>query len=196
MALRRSMLKGMGLTDEQVDAVIDAHMETVDGLKEERDGYKANYEKAKAAQKELEALKANNSDDWKKKHDALQKEFDAYKNDVESEKTLTAKKKAYKDVLKDAGLSDKGVDKVLKYTNWDEVELDDKGKVTNAKNHIKTVKEEWAEYVTKTEQDGADTKNPNPSGGTKYSSKEEILNIKDTSQRQAAIAENRELFGI
>ena len=32
MALTRSMLKGMQLTDEQVSAIIDAHTETVDGL--------------------------------------------------------------------------------------------------------------------------------------------------------------------
>ena len=33
MALTRKLLKGMGLTDEQVDTIIEAHVETVDSLK-------------------------------------------------------------------------------------------------------------------------------------------------------------------
>lgn len=32
MALTRKLLKGMGLTDEQVDTIIEAHTDTVDGL--------------------------------------------------------------------------------------------------------------------------------------------------------------------
>ena len=32
MSITRKLLKGMGLTDEQVDTIIEAHTETVDGL--------------------------------------------------------------------------------------------------------------------------------------------------------------------
>ena len=32
MALTRKLLKGMGLTDEQVDTIIEAHSDTVDGF--------------------------------------------------------------------------------------------------------------------------------------------------------------------
>ena len=34
MALSRKSLKAMGLTDEQVDSIIEMHTETVDGLKD------------------------------------------------------------------------------------------------------------------------------------------------------------------
>ena len=37
MALTRSFLKGMSLTDEQVSAIIDAHAESIDALKQHRD---------------------------------------------------------------------------------------------------------------------------------------------------------------
>ena len=33
MALTRTLLKGMGLTEEQAGTIIEAHTETVDGLK-------------------------------------------------------------------------------------------------------------------------------------------------------------------
>lgn len=44
MALTRKSLKAMGLTDEQVDGVIEAHTETVEALKNQRDTYKADAE--------------------------------------------------------------------------------------------------------------------------------------------------------
>ena len=46
MALTRKMLKAMGLEDEKIDQIIEAHTETVDGLKE-------SLEKAQAAAKAL-----------------------------------------------------------------------------------------------------------------------------------------------
>lgn len=58
MALSRKSLKAMGLTDEQVDSIIEMHAETVDGLKEEIHKYKADAEKLPGVQKELDDLKA------------------------------------------------------------------------------------------------------------------------------------------
>ena len=52
MALTRKLLKGMGLTDEQVDTIIEAHTDTVDGLKAEIGRYKADAEKLPGTQKE------------------------------------------------------------------------------------------------------------------------------------------------
>ena len=45
MALTRKMLKAMGIEDEKIDQIIEAHSETVDALKEQRDQYKADAEK-------------------------------------------------------------------------------------------------------------------------------------------------------
>ena len=39
MALTRKLLKGMGLTEEQVDTIIEAHSETVEGLKKQAETY-------------------------------------------------------------------------------------------------------------------------------------------------------------
>ena len=58
MALTRSFLKGMGITDEQISAIIEAHTESTDALKAQRDNYKAYAEKLPAVQQELDTLKA------------------------------------------------------------------------------------------------------------------------------------------
>ena len=54
MALTRKLLKGMGLTDEQVDTIIEAHTDTVDGLKADVSKYKTDAEKLSDVQKELD----------------------------------------------------------------------------------------------------------------------------------------------
>lgn len=202
MALTRSMLKGMGLTGEQIDTIIDAHAETVDGLKEERDGYKANGEKLKEtekklkeAEKEIEALKSADDDGWKEKHDAVKKEFDAYKEEIASKETKAAKEKAYRDVLKDANLNEKGIEKAVKYADWDAIELEGEA-IKDAKNLIKAAKEEWAEYVVKTNASSAKVRTPFKSGetGGTYNSKAEVMAIADRAERRKAIAENPHLF--
>ena len=45
MAITRKLLKGMGLTEEQQDTIIEAHTDTVNGLKADIDRYKADAEK-------------------------------------------------------------------------------------------------------------------------------------------------------
>lgn len=40
VALTRKMLKAMGIEDEKVEQIIEEHVESVDGLKAERDRYK------------------------------------------------------------------------------------------------------------------------------------------------------------
>lgn len=195
MALTRKSLKAMGLTDEQVDSIIEAHTETVNALKDERDSYKEDAEKLVEVQKELDKFKATeeNAPDY----EALKKEFDAYKKTVEAEKALQSKKTAFEEVVRDAGLSEKGIAKALKYADWDAIELSDNGKVKDATKHIKALKEEWADYIVTESEEGADTDTP-PQNGARAGgmTKEDILNIKDTAERQKAMAENHELFGI
>ena len=61
MALSRKYLTGMGLTEEQVTAIIEANEETITGLKHEIETYQTASEDAnknlKRMQKELDTLK-------------------------------------------------------------------------------------------------------------------------------------------
>lgn len=204
MALTRKFLSALGIEAEKIDEIINAHAETVDALKVERDKYKTNAEtlenEKKDVQKELDDLKQANAADAKsregKDYDALKKEFDDYKADVEAKATKAAKETALRGVLNDLNISEKGIKLALKYQNIDNIELDDDGKVKNATELRKSLKEDWGDYVMKEEEHGAGTPNPPDGNGKSYKSKEEIMNIKNRSERQKAIAENPELFGI
>ena len=105
MALTRKLLKGMGLTEEQMDTIIEAHTDTVDGLKSDLARYKADAETLPGVKAELETLKAKGDDGWKDKHDKVKKEFDAYKQEQMQKETKSAKESAYRELLKSAGIS-------------------------------------------------------------------------------------------
>lgn len=201
MSLTRKMLKAMGIEEEKIDQIIEAHSETVDSLKADRDSYKEDAEKLKDVQKELDDLKAKGDDGWKEKHDRLKDEFDQYKTDVQAKETKAAKEAAYRAILKDANLSEKGIEKAIKYAEWDKIELDEDGKLKGANDHIKAAREEWAEYVTTTTTTGAKTSTPPANTGGAKLTKAEIY-AKDehgryklsTAERQKALAENPELM--
>ena len=198
MALTRKSLKAMGLTDEQVDSIIEMHTETVDGLK----AYKADAEKLPGVQKELDDLKkqaAENKDDgWKDKHDAVKKEFDDYKAAQTAKDTKAAKESAYRALLKEAGVAERRIDAVLRVTDLDKIELED-GKIKGADDVKNTIKTEWAEFIAVTGQAGADMAKPPAGGGNTVpggKTKDEILAIKDGAARRQAMLENPTLFGI
>lgn len=198
MALTRKMLKAMGIEDEKIDQIIEAHTETVDGLKADREKFKEDAEKLPAVQKELDNLKAaaekDGKDPYKVKYEALKEEFDSYKNEVETKETNTKKEAAYRALLKEVGISDKRLDSVLKVSDLSGVKLDKDGKIEDASELKKSIKEEWSDFIVKTGEKGADPANPPSGGGTSYKSKKEIMAIKDASERQKAIAENINLF--
>jgi len=161
MALTRAMLKGMNLTEEQVSAIIDAHTETVDGLKEQLKQFKTDAEKLPEVQRELEKAQK----DLEKSGDAakIQKDFDDYKAEVQAKETRVKKEAALRKVAKDAGLTDAGIAKAVKYSDYTAIELDDKDEIKEPKNLIKSLREEWPEHLVKENTKGADT--PTPPGG-------------------------------
>lgn len=201
----REILSAAGVTSENmseaVDKIIDGHLTSVNALREDVTKYKADAEKLPTVQKELDDMKANTNDSWKEKYDNLKGEFDKYKTDVQEKETKAAKEAAYRAILKDANLSEKGIEKAIKYADWDKIELGEDGKLKGANDHIKAVRDEWAEYVTTTTTTGAKTSTPPANNGGAKLTKAEIY-AKDehgryklsTAERQKALAENPELL--
>lgn len=197
MAMTRKGLKAMGLTDEQIDSIIEMHTETVDGLKDKLKAAEEKANKLDDVQKELDGLKANSGDDYKAKYEAEKKAFADYKADQTAKETKAAKEKAVKAYFEGKNITGANLDIAMRGCR-DEIgaiELDgDKIKDTAALDAL--VSGTFAGLVvTKTVQ-GAQTANPPANnGGKAYKTKEEILAIKDRTERQNAIAENHEMFG-
>ena len=199
MALTRKFLSALGIEDDKVDEIINAHTETVNALKEQRDSYKEEAEKLPNVQKELDDLKAtaekSGEDAFKVKYEALKEDFDNFKKEQAEKETHARKESAYRNILQEAGVSEKRINAVLKVSDVDAIELDDEGNVKEADTLKKSIGEEWADFIVTTETKGVTTATPPTGSGKVYKSKDEIMAIKDAKERQTAIAENHEMFG-
>lgn len=190
----------MGLTEEQVDAIIEEHSDTVAALKRQRDSYKESAERLEEVEHELADLKdkaGNGSKDaekWQKKYEDLDKEFKAYKDAEEAKATQQQVKEAYTKLLKTNGVDDKFISSILEVTKFDAMKLDKEGNLEGADDLSKNIKERYSGFIPTTSTGGADVETPPSGSATKYESKAEIMKIKDTTERQAAIKNNPQLF--
>ena len=195
MALTRKALKAMGITDEQVDSIIEMHTETVDGLKADVTKYRADAEKLPGVQKELDDLKAKGDDGWKEKHDKVKSDFEKYKGDVEAKETRSAKEKAVRSFYESKGITGKNLDIAMRGSRaeLDAVELDgEKIKDTGALDAL--VKGDFAGLVVTTDTHGVKTQTPPGNYGGSVKTKEEIYKrengryVLSASERQAELA--------
>lgn len=193
MALTRKMLTAMEIPAEKIDEIINAHSETVNALKEERDKYKSDTEKLPQIEKDLKSANAKiaefGEDDTKQKYSELKEKFDNYKKDVEAKASRSAKETAYKKLLADAGIPEKRFGTILKVTNLDEINLDKEGLIKGADKVEESIKSEWSDFIVTQSTKGADTPKPPTSTGGVLKTRDEIMGIKDTAERQAAWAE-------
>lgn len=201
MAVTRSFLKGMGLTDEQVGAIIEEHTNTVNGLKEARDTYKADAEKLTAVQKQLDDLKANSGDDWKEKYNTLKKTFDDFKTESANHAKAEKIKAAYAQLLKDANVDSKRIDAILKITDMSGMSLDESGKLVDADKLSASIKSEWGAFIQTTGVKGSSVETPpeNHSGTTMtradvYAKDEKGHYKLSTAERQKMLTEHPEIL--
>lgn len=194
MALTRKLLKGMGLTEEQMDTIIEAHTDTVDGLKTQVATYKADAEKLPSVQKELDDLKADGDGGYKEKYDKEHSAFETYKSEIAKKETKSAKESAVKAYYESKGITGNGLEIAMRGSNAeiDAVELED-GKIKDTAALDALVSGTFKGLVSTTTTTGANTATPPTStGGGK--TKDEIMQIKDRAERRAAIAANMNLF--
>lgn len=194
MAVTRKLLRALGIEDEKADQILEAHTETVNEIKAERDRYKEDAEKLPGVQKELDDLKEaaeqNAQNPYKAQYEAVKKQFDDYKADVAAKQEKDAKTAAYRKLLKEQGISEKYIDPIMKVTPVDDLELDDKGQFKNAEDLKKSITEQWDGFAVKEETHGAPTLTPPGAGnGTAGGSA--------TKSRAAILAEqyNASLYG-
>lgn len=209
MALSRKALAAMGIEAEKIEQIVEMNSDSVAGLKDRiteleeslknAEKYQKDAEKLREVQKELDELKKQVEADAKeregKDYEKLKQEFDAYKQEQERKEVRSAKESAYTEILKDAGIAEKHWAKIVKYSDVDSIELDEKGKAKDSKNILKAIKEEWSDHISQTNVQGGDVNTPPANtGGAKTA--EEIMKIENKAERRKAMIENHELFGL
>ena len=179
-------------TKEKAQQIMDGHIAVTDGLKDERDSYKGEADKAADLQKQLDDLA--NGEDFKKKYEDEHKAFEDFKKQTASEAEAAKVRSAYRKLLAGEGISEKRLDAILKVSDLSKMKLDKDGNLDGVNELKKAINDEWGEFKTTVKEHGAVVEKPLTTGkATK--TKAEIYAIKDTRERQQAIAENHELFG-
>ncbi len=178
-------------TEDIENKLIALHLGVVDTLKDDLAKYKAEADKLDGVQKKLDAYESGK--DWvsKSDYDKLNQSYENYKAEVAGKETHAKKEAAFRKLLTAENIPEKFHARIVKMTDFDTLELDgdaikDEGKQREG------IKSEWGEYVATTGSKG--DKPETPPGGSNTMTKKEILAIKDTTERQKAIAENLTLF--
>lgn len=198
MALTRKMLKAMGIEDEKIDQIIEAHTETVEGLKDQVSAYRADAEKLPGVQKELDDLKKEGGDGgYKAKYEKEHKDFADYKAGIAAKESAAAKEKAARAYFAGKGIPAESMALVIRgaKAEIDALNLDgDKIKDATALDSL--LAGDYKGLIGKETRQGTDTKTPPDTTGGGAKSRAEIYKKDDkgryvlsTEARQKALSE-------
>lgn len=168
MSLTRKMLKALGLEDDKIEQIIEAHTEVTDALKSQLTAAQDSAESLATITTERDTLQAKIADLEAKAPDAakVQAAFDAYKAQVDGEKANAQKATLLADALKAAGVvRDSAVKALLKVADVSTATVSD-GKLENAESIIAALKTEYPDFFAVTGTTGTPPVNPPSAGGT------------------------------
>lgn len=178
MSITRKLLKGMGLTDEQVDTIIEAHTETVDGLKADVSRYKADAGKLAGVQKELDDLKAAGDGGYKSKYEKEHSDFEAFKSNITAKETKAAKEKAVRAFFESKNITGANLDLAMRGCGEEMAALElDGDKIKDTKGLDALLSGAYKGLVSTMQQQGANPANPPAVTPAKRYTTEEIRSM-------------------
>lgn len=165
MAITHKFLKALGIEEDKAEEILTAHLETVNAIKAERDELKSKAESIDTLTAERDQLKADLQAAKEAGGNAakVQADFDAYKAQVETEKTNVSKRKLIRTALEKAGANPAALDLMLNAVPLDTVELDGEN-LKDADSVINPVKQTYAGLFGTTGTQGTKPVEP-PTGG-------------------------------
>lgn len=175
---------GVEIPKEFEDALVSEHLSA-------RDAYADGQVKdALEKNKPADAPKVKDTEEYKK----LKQEFDDYKAEVSGREAKAAKERAARAFFEGKGITGKSLDIAIRGcgAEIDALELED-GKIKDDTTLDALVKDTYSGLVSTTVTRGAQTANPPVNNGA-AKTKEQIMGIKDTAERQREIAQNLDLF--
>lgn len=210
MALTRKFLTGIGIEADKVDAIIEAHTEVVDGLKakisefgdraDELAEVRAQLEQAKNDLKTAQETISNaEKDDYKGKYESEKAAHEKLQSEIKAEKAAAQREKALTQAAKAAKYSDEAISLILdsKQDYAARIEFDEEGKPTNIDDVMGAIAADKPNLTPKITEKHHNPATPlKTTGGKPKMSKSEIMAIKDDSERQQAIKDNLDAFGV
>lgn len=144
---------GVEIPKELEDALVQEHISA-------RDTYAEGKVKKALEENQTEPVKVKETQEYKD----LKKEYDDYRAGQEAKESRAAKESKYRELLKAAGIPEKRIAAVLRVSDLDSVELDDKGEIKGADKLTEDIKTEWADFIPTTRTKSPTVATP-PEGG-------------------------------
>lgn len=196
MALTRKMLEALNIEDKAIEQIIEAHSETVKGLKDKLAEAQEKADKFDDVQKELEK---HQKDDYKAKYEKEHKDFEDYKTSVSEKEAKTAKESAARAYFESKGITGNNLEIAMRGAKEEIGALEmDGDKIKNAKALDDLVAGTYSALIVKKQEKGAET--PKPASGSSNAggelTKKDIMAIKDTTERQAKWKEYLQKQGV
>lgn len=190
MALTRKFLKALGVSEEAIEEIIDAHTDVTDELKKQ-------LKAAQDAQNQLETVTAERDELQKKMNDPAQAnrvaELEKQVAEYQNRETTAQKRTALTALLEKIGIDKRGFARVLAATDLDGVEMDGEN-IKDADKLAESLKTEWSDLITEPGATGKPPQTPPQNPGNGGMTKEQIMAIKDRDERRVAIAQHLDLF--
>lgn len=197
MGFSRSFLKSMGLTEEQVTAVMDEHVSVTNALKEQRDAFKADAEKVPALNQQIAALEAEKG--YKKKYEDEHTAHEALKQKIVDDEAAAKVKAAYRQMLTEEKISERHINAIMNFTDFSGMKLGKDGKLENEQEVLEAGRQQWGAFIPTITEHGAHVSTP-PKIGKSTLTKEDIFKrengryVLSAEERQKAIMENPQSF--
>lgn len=188
MAFTRKMLEAMGINAEQIESIMESHLEVVNGLKADRDKYK----------EKLDGI--DTSKDWKAEYDREHTAFEAFKAEQGKRESGRAKEQAYAQALADAGVAEKYRANIMRLSAdaINALELDGEGKPVKREALVESLKAEWDGFIPTVSVQSHTPATP-PASVPVTKTADEIYAVDErgryklsAAERQAAIKQNLE----
>ena len=203
MAITVKYLEDLGVEKEIAEKIFAERSKEIEADKAKREKLETELKESKESldnlSKEFDELKANNasSEEWKSKYEAIVAENDAKAKQAEADRILAEKNesitKRFNTVLGDKKFSHEAIraDYLKKF--GDALELEENKSKSDEEIFHTLTKDDGAAFegVTAVRIPGG---SQSPRTGKAYTSKEEIMQIKDSSERIRAIQANPNLF--
>lgn len=187
MAITRKQIREIfpDATDEQISSILTAFHNEADGIRDKLD---ETAEELKAAKTTISTLTTE--------RDNARNDLTKLKESHAAEAGKASKKAAVIEHFKAKGMTESAAKIAARACadEIDKVELDN-GKIKDTSALDSLIAGDFKDLISTTTTSGAATRHAgNTSTGKKYSSREEIMKIKDTAERQKAISENMAMF--
>ena len=211
MAFKRADIAGLGIEADKIPILIDWHMETVKGLQAEIDRVKGDADELARVRAELEQAKkdlqtanatieAAQKEDYKGKYESEKAAHEKLQSDIVAKETAAKKEAALTAAAKKAKYSADAISLILdsKKDYAGRIEFDEEGNPKNVDDILAEIATDRPGLIPKAKETHHEPNNPpkNDAGGKAKLTKAEIMEIKDDAERQQAIKDNLEAFGI